>query len=159
MFVQITFFSWNYSKRNGRKEVQLLLNFFKQEIFEDDKLDTKIKMEDVLEEISNFEDISIIIKNNNFTLKEGKINLKNIPTKDRIFMYRYYRYYVYNGVIYDNKNRAIQITIIKNLKENIEFVLDIFFILTGVFILLNLMVLILYKYFYKNMISQIKKIE
>jgi signal transduction histidine kinase len=28
-----------------------------------------------------------------------------------------------------------------------------------VFILLNLMVLILYKYFYKNMISQIKKIE
>ena len=159
MFVQITFFSWNYSKRNGRKEVQLLLNFFKQEIFEDDKLDTKIKMEDVLEEISNFENISIIIKNNNFTLKEGKINLKNIPTKDRIFMYRYYRYYVYNGVIYDNKNRAIQITIIKNLKENIEFVLDIFFILTGVFILLNLMVLILYKYFYKNMISQIKKIE
>ena len=159
MFVQITFFSWNYSKRNGRKEVQLLLNFFKQEIFEDDKLDTKIKMEDVLEEISNFENISIIIKNNNFTLKEGKINLKNIPTKDRIFMYRYYRYYVYNGVIYDNKNRAIQITIIKNLKENIEFVLDIFLILAGVFILLNLMVLILYKYFYKNMISQIKKIE
>lgn len=30
VFIQITMFSWNYSKKNGKREVQVVLNFLKK---------------------------------------------------------------------------------------------------------------------------------
>lgn len=159
VFIQITLFTWNHSKKNGKKEVQITVNFLKKEISEPDEIDLKAKVEDALAEIPNFKKLSIHMKNKDFTLKKGDLLIENLPSKDKVTMYGFYRYYIYNDTIYDNKNNPVQITIIKNLEDNIEFVGDVFLILIGIFILLNLTVLFLYKYFYKNMISQIKNIE
>lgn len=159
VFVQITIFSWNHSKRNGRKEVQVVLQFLKKEISDPDELDLKVKVEDALAEIPSFKDLSIVMKNNDFILKKGDIVFEDLPARDKVTMYGFYRYYIYNDTIYDDKSNPIQVTIVKNLKDNIEFVVDIFLIFTVIFIFLNLTVLFLYKYFYKHMISQIKNIE
>ncbi|MGB6129725.1 MAG: HAMP domain-containing sensor histidine kinase [Psychrilyobacter sp.] len=159
VFVQITMFSWNHSKGNGKKEVQVVLNFLKEEISSSEELSLREKSEDALGEVPSFSDLSIVMKNDDFYLKKGDVILKNLPTKDEVTMYKFYRYYIYNYTIYDDKNNPIQVTIVKNLDENIEFVIDIFLIFLIIFIFLNLTVLFLYKYFYKNMISQIKKIE
>jgi len=159
VFIQITIFSWNYSKRNGKREVEIVLSFLKQEISELDEASLKDKVEDALDEIPRFKNLSIVAKNNDFMLKNNEIFLEDIPKVEDIILYKNYRYYIYNNTIYDDKNNPVQIIIVKNLEDNIEFVVDIFLIFIGIFILLNLTVLFLYKYFYKNMISQIKNIE
>ena len=159
VFIQITIFSWNYSKKSGKREVEVVLSFLKQEISELDEVSLKDKVEDALDEIPRFKNLSIVVKNNDFMFKNNEIFLKDIPKIKDIILYKNYRYYIYNNTIYDDKNNPVQITIVKNLEDNIEFVIDIFLIFIGIFILLNLTVLILYKYFYKNMISQIKNIE
>lgn len=159
VFIQITIFSWNHSKKNGKKEVQITLDFLKKEISGLDELNLESKVEDALGEIPSFKNLSIIVKNNDFNLKKGKIVLKNLPLEKEIAMYGYYKYYIYNNIIYDDKKKSVQVTIVKNLEDNIEFVIDIFLIFAVIFILLNLTVLFLYKYFYKHMISQIKNIE
>lgn len=159
VFIQITIFSWNYSKKSGKREVEVVLSFLKQEISELDEVSLKDKVEDALDEIPRFKNLSIVVKNNDFTLKNSDIVFKNLPKVEDIILYGHYRYYIYNNIIYDDKNNPVQITIVKNLEDNIEFVIDIFLIFIGIFILLNLTVLFLYKYFYKNMISQIKNIE
>lgn len=112
-----------------------------------------------MNEVPNFKNLSIVVKNNSFTSKKGEIVFKNLPIKDEITLYKNYRYYIYNNTIYDNKKNPVQIIIVKNLEDNIEFVIDIFLIFIVIFILLNLTVFFLYKYFYKHMISQIKNIE
>jgi len=159
VFVQITIFSWNHSKRSGKKEVQVVLNFLKKEISGTEELDLRAKVEDALGEVPSFKDLSIVMKNNDFILKKGDIVFDNLPTRDKVTMHGFYRYYIYNYTIYDDKNNPVQITIVKNLEDNIEFVIDIFLIFSVIFIFLNLTVLFLYKYFYKHMITQIKNIE
>jgi len=159
VFIQITMFSWNHSKRNGKKEVKVVLEFLKKEISSSEELSLKEKVEDALGEVPSFNDLSIVMKNNDFSLKKGDIIFKVLPIKDEITMYGFYRYYIYNYTIYDEKNNPIQMTIVKNLNDNVEFVIDIFLIFSIIFIFLNLTVLFLYKYFYKHMISQIKNIE
>ena len=159
VFIQITIFSWNHSKRNGRKEVQIVLGFLKKEISDPEELDLKAKIEDALGEVPSFKDLSIAINNKDFNFKKGDIVFEDLPIEDKVSMYGFYKYYIYNDTVYDDKNNPVQITIVKNLKDNIEFVVDIFLIFAAIFILLNLTVLFLYKYFYKHMITQIKNIE
>ncbi|UUV17653.1 HAMP domain-containing histidine kinase [Fusobacteria bacterium ZRK30] len=159
VFIQITMFSWNHSKKNGKKEVQIIVDFLKKEISDPEELDLRGKVEDALGEVPGFKNLSIIIKNKNFNLKKGDTVFEDLPARDKVTIYGLYKYYIYNDVIYDDENNSVQVTVVKNLEDNIKFVVDIFLIFTVVFILLNLTVLFLYKYFYKHMISQIKNIE
>lgn len=159
VFIQVTIFSWNHSKKNGRQEVKIVVNFLKKEILRSNELDLEVKIKDVLAEVPNFKDLSVIIKNDDFFLRKGYIVVKDLERKKRKTMYGLRKFYVDDGTIYDKENNLIQITVIKSLRDDIRFIADITLIFTGIFILLNLICFLLYKYSYKNMISQIKNIE
>ena len=83
VFIQVTIFSWNHSKKNGRKEVKIVVDFLKKEILRSNELDLEVKIKDVLTEVPNFKDLSVIIKNDDFFLRKGYIVVKDLERKKK----------------------------------------------------------------------------
>lgn len=150
---------WGYLKAGAKTDVKFTVNFLKGEFMEDEIQSPKQLYEDIKEELPYVEGIAIGIRAGGKEYRIGDIPDLDLEYIDRIKHYDNYKYYIYYYNIPAFGSEDIDILVVKKMEKEIDFMyylIEVYMIST--IIMLSLVYLV-YRYFYKKIIPQLKDIE